>query len=227
MPLPASGISTRYVDPSGLLSTWIGSCISPDASALAFRSAIAVLNAGAVATLDGDDRTARSTRERVLDRVERLQLRLALRQRIEPAVGRVEMQRGKREDEEHAAEAIVEITGCRRTGSRIAPQKRLPSPLSRRSRCRNGIRPFSTRSPSFESTAGSTVSEPIIATATTIIVPIANDMNVLSPESSMPAIAMMTVKPEINTARPEVAAAASIDARSLRPARRSSRARRR
>ena len=50
-----------------------------------------------------------------------------------------------------AAEATVEITGWRRTGRRIAPQKRLPSPLSRRSRCRNGIRPFSTRSPSFES----------------------------------------------------------------------------
>ena len=48
-----------------------------------------------------------------------------------------------------------------------------------------------------------------MATATTIIVPIANDMNVLSPESSMPAIAMITVKPEISTARPDVAAAAS------------------
>jgi len=57
------------------------------------------------------------------------------------------------------------------------------------------------------------VSEPIIATATTTIVPIAYDMNVLSPESSMPAMAMITVKPEISTARPEVAAAASIAAR--------------
>ena len=126
-----------------------------------------------------------------------------------------------------AAEATAEITGWRRTGFRIAPQKRLPSPLSRRSRCRNGIRPFSTRSPSFESIAGSTVSEPIMAMPTTIIVPIANDMNVLSPESSMPAIAMITVMPEISTARPDVAAAASIEALSLRPARRSSRTRRR
>ena len=56
---------------------------------------------------------------------------------------------------------------------RIAPQKRLPSPVSRRSRWRNGIFPFSTLSPSRESTAGSTVSEPIMATPTTIIVPIA------------------------------------------------------
>ena len=39
------------------------------------------------------------------------------------------------------------------------------------------------------------MSEPIIATATTIIVPIANDMNVLSPEKNMPAIAIITVMP--------------------------------
>ena len=45
-----------------------------------------------------------------------------------------------------------------------------PSLCLRRRRCTNGIRPFSTRSPSFESTAGRTVSEPSIATATTIIV---------------------------------------------------------
>ena len=43
--------------------------------------------------------------------------------------------------------------------------------------------------------AGSTVSEPIIATATTIIVPTEKDMNVLSPERNMPAIAISTVMP--------------------------------
>ena len=90
----------------------------------------------------------------------------------------------------------------------------------------SGTRTFSTLSPSQESMAGSTVNEPIIATATTIIVPIANDMNVLSPEKNMPAIAIITVIPEISTARPEVAAAASSAADSLRPARRSSRSRR-
>ena len=89
------------------------------------------------------------------------------------------------------------------------------------------MRPFSTRSPSFESTAGRTVSEPIIATATTIIVPIDIEMNVLSPENSIPAIAISTVMPEIRTERPEVAAAASSAARSPRPAARSSRSRRR
>ena len=89
------------------------------------------------------------------------------------------------------------------------------------------MRPFSTRSPSLPSSAGRTVSEPIIAIATTIIVPIEKDMNVLSPERNMPAIAIRTVMPEMRTARPEVAAAASRAACSLRPAARSSRSRRR
>ena len=100
------------------------------------------------------------------------------------------------------------------------------SPAMRRMRWRNGIRPFSTRSPSLESTAGSTVSEPSIATATTSIVPTEKDMNVLSPERNMPAIAISTVMPETSTARPEVAAAAARAAASLRPAARSSRSRR-
>ena len=89
----------------------------------------------------------------------------------------------------------------------------------------NGIRPFSTRSPSQDKTAGSTVSEPIIATATTRIVPIPNEMNIWSPENSIPAIATITVMPETSTARPEVAAAASSAADSLRPDFRSSRSR--
>jgi hypothetical protein len=58
-----------------------------------------------------------------------------------------------------------------------------------------------------------------------MIVPIAKPLNVLSPVKNMPAMAVMTVKPEIRTARPEVAAAASSAARSDRPARRSSRSR--
>ena len=83
-----------------------------------------------------------------------------------------------------------------------------------------------TRSPSTDRIAGRTVREPIIATATTIMEPIAKDMNVPSPEKNMPAMAIMTVMPEIRTARPEVAAAASRAAPSERPARRSSRSRR-
>ena len=108
-----------------------------------------------------------------------------------------------------------ETSGRRRTRSRMAPHTR-DSPSLRRRRCTNGMRPFSTRSPSFDSSAGSTVSEPIIAIATTIIVPIENDMNDLSPERNMPPIAIRTVMPEIRTARPEVAAAASSAARSPR-----------
>ena len=46
-----------------------------------------------------------------------------------------------------------------------------------------------------------------------------DEMNVLSPLMNMPAIATITVAPEISTARPEVAAAASSDALSLRPGR--------
>ena len=71
------------------------------------------------------------------------------------------------------------------------------------------------------------MSDPIIATATTAIVPVANDVNVDAPAKYMPAIAIMTVIPEISTARPDVAAAASIAAWWLRPAARSSRTRRR
>ena len=97
-------------------------------------------------------------------------------------------------------------------------------PLSRPT---NGRWPLSTRSPSHERTAGRTVTEPIIETATTTIVPVANDANVGAPPRYMPAIAMMTVNPDISTARPEVAAAASSAAASLRPAARSSRSRRR
>ena len=64
------------------------------------------------------------------------------------------------------------------------------------------------------------------ATATTSIAPTEKDMNVLSPERNMPAIAISTVIPETRTARPEVAAAAASAAPSLRPAFRSSRSRR-
>jgi hypothetical protein len=91
----------------------------------------------------------------------------------------------------------------------------------------SGTRPFSTRSPSQDSIAGSTVSDANMAMATTTIAPSAKEMNDLSPLMNMPAIATITVMPEIRTARPEVAAAASSAERSSRPAARSSRSRRR
>ena len=79
-------------------------------------------------------------------------------------------------------------------------------PLARR-RAMIGARPFSTLSPSLEITAGSTVTEPTIATATTSTVPSANDVNTALPARNIPAIAVITVSPEMSTARPEVAAA--------------------
>ena len=58
------------------------------------------------------------------------------------------------------------------------------------------------------------------------IVPIANETNVALPANNMPAMAIITVRPETSTARPEVAAAASSAADGLRPASRSSISRR-
>ena len=85
--------------------------------------------------------------------------------------------------------------------------------------------PFSTRSPSQESSAGSTVSEPATAMATTMIVPTAIEVQIAVPPKKSPASAMMTVRPEMRTARPDVAAAASSAAAGPLPAARSSRSR--
>ena len=106
----------------------------------------------------------------------------------------------------------------------MAPQTR-ESPPFRLSRWTNGIFPFSTRSPSQESSAGRTVSEPATAMATTMIVPIAIEVQIAVPPKKSPASAMITVRPEMSTARPEVAAAASSAAAGPLPAARSSRSR--
>src|SRR4051794_18156113 len=70
-----------------------------------------------------------------------------------------------------------------------------------------GMRPFSILSPNFESRAGRTVRDPRTATATTTIVAVANDSNIEMPAKYIPAIETITVKPEMSTARPDVAAA--------------------
>jgi hypothetical protein len=70
--------------------------------------------------------------------------------------------------------STVARSGCFKVGLRIALHSRLP-PASFRKRCTKGIRPLSTRGPSFESRAGRTVKEPSIAIPTTIIVAIPND----------------------------------------------------
>ena len=81
----------------------------------------------------------------------------------------------------------------------------------------NGIRPFSILSPNAARIAGSTVSEPMTATATTRMVPRPMPMKIELPVRNMPAIAIITVRPEISTARPDVAAAMSIASSLLRP----------
>lgn len=89
------------------------------------------------------------------------------------------------------------------------------------------MRPLSTRSPSHASTAGITVTEPIIAIPTTRIDPTPRAVKVGSPPRNIPAIAIITVAPETSTARPEVAAAVARAWASEAPRRRSSRSRRR
>jgi hypothetical protein len=132
----------------------------------------------------------------------------------------VEVERRRCDREQQAGRRTAESTGRRRTWSKIAPQIR-PSLSSRRRRPTSGMRSRSTLSPSLESKAGRTVSEPSTATATTRIVARPSEAMVASPVRNMPAIATTTVNPEMSTERPEVAAATSSAARALRPAARS------
>ena len=116
-------------------------------------------------------------------------------------------------------------SGRRITGRRMADHTR--DSVRRCMRLpRNGIRPRSTPSPTFESMAGSTVIDPSIAMATTMIEPVASPANSASPAKYRPAMAAITVRPETSTVRPDVAAAAFSAASLLRPALRSSRSRR-
>jgi hypothetical protein len=82
------------------------------------------------------------------------------------------------------AESAAESTGLRRTRWMIQPQNRAPPGFWKR--WRNGMRPLLTLSPSRESRAGKTVTDPSTAIATTRIVAIAKDMNVLSPVRKHP-----------------------------------------
>ena len=97
------------------------------------------------------------------------------------------------------AASAVETIGLRNTRSSTYPQKR-DSPAACFRRPKNGTRPRSTRSPSFESAAGRTVSEPTTAQSTTSIVPNAIDVKILLLAMNIPAMAISTVMPEISTA---------------------------
>ena len=69
---------------------------------------------------------------------------------------------------------------------------------------------MSTRSPSQDSSAGSTVSEPVTAMPTTTMAPIAMPVNSAYPVRNSPASAVMTVSPDTTIARPDVRAALAI-----------------
>jgi hypothetical protein len=87
------------------------------------------------------------------------------------------------------------------------------------------MRPRSIRGPSSSSTAGSTVSEPATAHATTVIVPLAMPLKTSERIVNMPAIAIATVVPDTSTVRPDVRAVRSSASCDGRPRRRSSRER--
>ena len=96
-----------------------------------------------------------------------------------------------------------------------------------RRRPSTGIRPRSAHGPSQDSSAGSTVSEPMTATPTTAMVPMATPVNTPYPLRNKPPSAIITVSPETTMARPEVPAAIRSASAVLAPLARSSRSRRR
>jgi hypothetical protein len=102
-------------------------------------------------------------------------------------------------------ERSSDTSGRRSTAAISRPH----GPSSRICDRNSGIRRKSTLSARRWSSAGSTVSEPIIAARTTIIVPRPIVLNSELPETNMPAIAINTVAPEISTACPDVRAATS------------------
>ena len=112
------------------------------------------------------------------------------------------------------------------TGRRVARAANRPQTAPTRPPPPKGRRPRSIRSPSSVSDAGSTVSAPVTAIATTAIVPAAIEAKPGRPEKIRPAIETMTAMPATTIARPTVAIVAASAASGSRPAARSSRSRR-
>ena len=181
MPLPASGISTRAARCDALTSTLIGSCIWPVASAARLRAAMpgGDLRLRHVGRADDDDRRPGPAGERLLDAVVDLHHRQVARQALRARVDRVQAERRDREgDEQRGRRAAPDDRAAQHGADDRAPEARLAVRCARM-RARNGIRPRSTRSPSLDSTAGSTVSEPTSAMATTSTVPTPNDAKIV------------------------------------------------
>ena len=99
---------------------------------------------------------------------------------------------------------------------------RVPSPRNRRGSSRPTW-PRSIRSPSSDSTAGSSVRAAATADSTTRIAPVAREMKIVVGTISMPTSATTTVMPLNSTARLAVEPARSMAASFSRPSRRSSR----
>ncbi len=121
-------------------------------------------------------------------------------------------------------DAISDRPGRRTTG---ASRRELipPRPILRLSRHSSGTRGRSTQRPSFTSRAGSTVTDPSTAIATTRIDPVASELNVAPPKTYSPVIDAITAIPDTTIEWPDVAAAISTASRVVRPAARSSRSR--
>lgn len=173
--------------------------------------------------LDDDHGRVLLARESGLQPVVRLHRGEILREGLRAGHDGLHAERRNRERHQHAGRD--ECRDRRPPEDAVERPAPKPAPSPRCKRRTKGTRAELTRSPSHESSPGSTVSDPTTAIATTVIVAIANEPNVLSPVKNMPAIATITVSPEISTERPDVAAAASSAACSLRPAARSSRSR--
>ena len=96
-----------------------------------------------------------------------------------------------------------------------------------RRRPRNGIRPLSACGPSQASSAGSTVSEPATAMATTAMVPAAVPANGPPPTRNSADSEAITVTPDTRMVRPDVRDATRSASGNDRPLARSSVSRRR
>ena len=148
-----------------------------------------------VVGLDRDLERVDLGRERLLVAVVDLDDLEVLRQVLRPGLRRRSCRaRDRQRDQEPAGEDDRERPAGASTPETTAPQNR-DSPSARRVLRVNGIRPFSTRSPSQARTAGRTTRLAIIATTTTLTVATANEMNVASPVMNIPDMAMITVRP--------------------------------
>jgi len=133
--------------------------------------------------------------------------------------------RGEAARRSSATEAVSHRTGRRITARAMRDQKRLSAPAVAVARPSSGTRSESTRSPSSEITAGTSVSAATTETIPTRIAPAARLRMMLSGTSSIPTSAITNAVPLKRTARLAVPPAAAIASIFSRPRARSSRKR--